>query len=95
MNPIFVIIASLILTALLHIIWEQYKSLKKYRPIINIDKTIKEKNIQKDQLIKQIKELRTAYINLKKEHSIYYDDIEMISYGHYTPYYDFADFYIL
>ena len=77
--------------ALLHTVLKQYTQLKRYRPIINLDKAIQEKALTKDKLISQIGELKTGYTNLKKEHDVYYDDLEMVSYGHYTPHYDFVD----
>ena len=89
--PLFIIIVVLILVALLHTCWKQYMYLRKYRPIIDLDKAVQEKNTHKDKLINQIEELKAGYINLKKEHDVYYDDLEMVSYGHYTPRYDFVD----
>ena len=88
---LFIVLAGLTLVALLHIIWKQHRYLKKYQPIINLDKAIQKQNTHKDKLINQIEKLKTGYINLKKEHDVYYDDLEMVSYGHYTPHYDFED----
>lgn len=72
-------------------IWKQRNLLKKYSPIIDIDKAIKDASTQKEKTIKQLKEVQYAYKQLKREHDIYYDDLEMVSYGHYTPHYDFED----
>ena len=98
MDPLLQSILVLTVLLLAYLSWEQRGTIKRYRfllkkysPIINIDRTIKKQNIQKDKLIEQIKELEQAYKNLKKEHDIYYDDLEMVSYGHYTPHYDFQE----
>lgn len=98
MNPLLGVVLFLTVLFLCHLSWKQRKKinrqrflLKKYYPIINIDEAVEERSIEKDKLVKQIKDLESAYKNLKKEHDIYYDDLEMISYGHYTPRYDFQD----
>ena len=89
--PLFIIIVGLTLVALLHTLLKQYVYLRRYRPIINLDKAIREKNAHKDKIVNQIEELKTGYINLKKEHDVYYDDLEMVSYGHYTPHYNLVN----
>ena len=71
--------------------WEQRGLLKKYVPIIDIDKAVKEGSCQKDKIVSQVKKLEEAYKQLKRVHDVYYDNLEMISYGHYTPHYDFED----
>ena len=98
MDPLLVYILFLTILFLGHLSWKQRNKIKRYRfllkkyyPIINIDKAVKERSIEKDKLVKQIKELENAYKNLKQEHDIYQDDLEMISCGHYTPHYDFKD----
>ena len=98
MNPLLGCILVLTVLFLSHLTWKQWKRinrqrflLKKYYPIINIDETVEERSIEKDKLVKQITELESAYKSLKKEHNIYQDDLEMITYGHYTPRYDFKD----
>ena len=88
---IFTIITFISLLLLVKLTWDQRSLLKKYRPIIDIDKTIKDRTIQKNKLFNQVIELQNAYKNLKREYDIYYDHLEMISFGHYTPHYDFED----
>ena len=73
------------------VIWKQKSQLKKYRPIINLDEIIKNRAAQRMKLVGQLRELQHAYQKIKKEYDIYYDNLEMISYGHYTPHYDFED----
>ena len=98
MDPLLVYILCLTVLFLGHLSWKQRSKIKRYRfllkkyyPIINIDKAVEKRSIEKDKLVKQIKELESAYKNLKQEHDIYQDDLEMISYGHYTPHYDFKN----
>ena len=88
---LFTIIIFIALLLSAKVIWDQRNQLKKYRPIINIDKAIKDRVVQKNKLVNQLKELQDAYKNLKKEYDIYYDHLEMVSFGHYTPHYDFED----
>ena len=71
--------------------FKQRSMLKKYSPIIDIDKAAKESLAQKDKLVKQVKNLDDACKKMKKEHDIYCDNLEMISYGHYTPHYNLED----
>ena len=88
---LFTIIVCIALLLSAKVIWDQRSQLKKYRPIIRIDKAIKDRILQRNKLATQLKELQDAYKNLKKEHDIYYDNLEMVSFGHYTPHYDFED----
>ena len=88
-EPTIIICVALLLS--IKLIWDQRSKLKKYRPIINIDKTIKDRTTQKNKLVHQLIKLQETYKSLKREHDIYYDHLEMVSFGHYTPHYDFED----
>lgn len=88
---LFTTIIFIVLLLSAKVIWDQRSQLKKYRPIINIDQAIKDRVIQKNKLVNQLRELQDAYKNLKREYDIYYDHLEMVSFGHYTPHYEFED----
>ncbi len=68
----------------------KYKaSLKKYSTIINIEKEVDRLSNNKNKLVEDISELGSDYKKLKSIRDIYYEDVDLISQGHYKMHYDF------
>ena len=69
----------------------QKKLLKKYTPLINIDKELFRLKKIKNNLILENAKLNFKFDDLEEKISVYSDDLEMIESGFYTPKYNFKN----
>lgn len=104
MDTFFLIIIILVLVAILFFLGIKYIKLKKenkqyetnYKPIIDLEKAINNKEETLTKLQHDIDELSHKYLNaksiyeeLQSEIRIYQDDLELIDFGVYEPHFDF------
>lgn len=71
--------------------YEALKNLKKYTPVLDLDKLIKEREKEADTTLKKLTELKELHNKLENEIKIFSEDNNLIESGFYKSKYDFKD----